>query len=55
MMAEADNDERVIHFRVGARRDVRTVRVGRDLLLEVDSQSRVAGLWLLNVPPFPKS
>ncbi len=49
------NDERVIHFRVGARRDVRTVRVGRDLLLEVDSQSRVAGLWLLNVPPFPNS
>jgi hypothetical protein len=55
LMAEADNDERVIHFRVGARRDVRTVRVGRDLLLEVDSQSRVAGLWLLNVPPFPSS
>jgi hypothetical protein len=55
LMAEADNDERVIHFRVGARRDVRAVRVGRDLLLEVDSQSRVAGLWLLNVPPFPSS
>jgi hypothetical protein len=55
LMAEADTDERVIHFRVGARRDVRTVRVGRDLLLEVDSQSRVAGLWLLNVPPFPST
>jgi hypothetical protein len=55
LMAEADTDERVIHFRVGARRDVRTVRVGRDLLLEVDSQNRVAGLWLLNVPPFPSS
>ena len=55
LMAEADTDERVIHFRVGARRDVRTVRVGRDLLLEVDPQSRVAGLWLLNVPPFPST
>ncbi|MEP6731474.1 MAG: hypothetical protein ABJE10_12580 [bacterium] len=55
LTAEADKDERVIHFRVGVRRDVRTVRVGRDLLLEVDSQSRVAGLWLLNVPPFPSS
>jgi hypothetical protein len=55
LTAEADSDERVIHFRVGMRRDVRTVRVGRDLLLEVDSQSRVAGLWLLNVPPFPSS
>ncbi|MEO8337404.1 MAG: hypothetical protein ABI664_20675 [bacterium] len=55
LMAEADADRGVIHFRVGIRRDVRTVRVGRDLLLEVDTQSRVAGLWLLNVPPFPKS
>jgi hypothetical protein len=43
----------VIHFRVGAQRDVRTVRVGRDLLLDVDPQSRIAGVWLLNVPPFP--
>jgi hypothetical protein len=29
------------------------VRVGRDLLLEVDATNHVAGLWLLNVPPFP--
>jgi hypothetical protein len=29
------------------------VRVGRDLLLDVDPQSRIAGVWLLNVPPFP--
>ena len=55
LMAEADSDRRVIHFRVGARRDVRTVRIGRDLLLDVDSQSRVAGLWLLNVPPSPST
>ena len=55
LMAEADSDRRVIHFRVGVRRDVRTVRIGRDLLLDVDSQSRVAGLWLLNVPPSPST
>ena len=55
LMAEADDDERVIHFRVGARRNVRTVRLGRDLLLDVDPQSRIAGLWLLNVPPFPST
>lgn len=55
LMAEADADERVIHFRVGARRDVRTVRLGTDLLLDVDPQSRIAGLWLLNVPPFPST
>ena len=54
IMAEADGDEKLIHFRVGQRRDVRTVRLGRDLLIELDMQSRIAGLWMLNVPPFPK-
>jgi hypothetical protein len=53
--AESDESEGVIHFRVGARRDVRAVRLGRDLLLEVDSQDRIAGLWLLNVPPLPST
>jgi hypothetical protein len=53
LLAESDDAERVIHFRVGAQREVRTVRVGRDLLLDVDPQSRIAGVWLLNVPPFP--
>jgi hypothetical protein len=51
--AEADDAERVIYFRVGTRRGVRTVRLARDLLLDVDPQCRIAGLWLLNVPPFP--
>jgi hypothetical protein len=55
LAAEADAAERVIHFRVGARREVRTVRLGRDLLLDVDPQCRIAGVWLLNVPPFPSS
>jgi hypothetical protein len=53
MMAEADNLERVIHFRLGSARETRTVRLGRDLLIDLDTQSRIAGLWLLNVPPFP--
>ena len=53
LMAEADTAERVIHFRVGARRNVRTIRLGTDLLLDVDPQSHIAGLWMLNVPPFP--
>jgi hypothetical protein len=55
LAAEADAAERVIHFRVGARREVRTVRLGRDLLLDLDPQSRIAGVWLLNVPPYPTS
>ena len=25
----------------------------RELLLEVDAKQRIAGLWFLNVPPFP--
>ena len=54
-MAEADTNRRIIHFRVGVRRDVRTVRLGTDLLLDVDPQSRIAGLWMLNVPPSPST
>jgi hypothetical protein len=53
MTAEADNAERVIHFKLGGARETRTVRVGRDLLVDLDTQSRLAGVWLLNVPPFP--
>jgi hypothetical protein len=55
LLAESDETERVIHFRVGMKREVRAVRVGRDLLFELDTQSRLAGLWLLNVPPFPST
>jgi hypothetical protein len=53
LVAEADSSERVIHFKLGKTREARTVRVGRDFLLDVDRQSQIAGLWLLNVPPFP--
>ena len=55
LMAEADADRRVIHFRVGPRREARSIRIGSDLLLDIDQQSRIAGLWLLNVPPSPPS
>lgn len=51
--AEADDAERLVHFRIGERRDVRSVRVGSDLLLDLDRQGCLAGLWFLNVPPFP--
>ena len=53
IIAESDEDERVIYFRVGAKRPARSVRVARDLLVDLDPQQRIAGLWLLNVPPFP--
>lgn len=53
VMAESDDAERTIHFRLGEPRRTRALRLGRDLLLELDAQSRLAGVWFLNVPPFP--
>ena len=51
--AVADAPERTIHFRIGPTRASRAVQVARELLLEVDAKQRIAGLWFLNVPPFP--
>jgi hypothetical protein len=51
--AEADDAEQVVYFRIGDRREARSIHVGCDLLLDVDRQGRLAGLWFLNVPPFP--
>jgi hypothetical protein len=51
--ALADEAERTIHFRFGPSRPNRILRVARDLLVEVDAESRLAGFWFLNVPPFP--
>lgn len=53
LVADADHAERTIHFRLGAHRASRTVRIASDILLDLDDRSRIMGLWLLNVPPFP--
>lgn len=53
LIAEADETERVFHFTLGRPRQTRTVRFARDLLLDLDGSNHLAGLWLLNVPPFP--
>jgi hypothetical protein len=53
LLAEADEAERVFHFTLGKPKQIRTIRFARDLLLDVDGSSNLAGLWLLNVPPFP--
>lgn len=55
LIAEADQSERTIHFKLGVKRPVRAVRFARDLVLELDERDRIAGLWLLNVPPFPEN
>jgi hypothetical protein len=52
LRAEADSDETVFHFTLGKLRQTRAIRLARDLLLEVDAANNLAGLWLLNVPPF---
>lgn len=53
LLAEADEAERVFHFTLGKRQKTRTVRFARDLLMDLDGSNNLAGLWLLNVPPFP--
>jgi hypothetical protein len=55
MSAESDPGRRTIHFRLGAPRETRAVRLASDILLDVDAQNRVTGVWLLNVPPCPSS
>ena len=52
LRAEADSDETVFHFSLGKMRQTRAVRLASDLLLEIDASNNLAGLWLLNVPPF---
>lgn len=53
LVAEADAAERTFHFRFGEPRRTRTLRLARDLLLDIDPRGQIAGLWMLNVPPFP--
>jgi hypothetical protein len=53
LVAEADTAQRTIHFRVGGSKPRRTVRIARDILVDLDGSETIAGIWLLNVPPFP--
>jgi hypothetical protein len=53
LIAEADSAQRNFHFRLGKPREARTIRLARDVLLDVDDKSQISGVWLLNVPPAP--
>ena len=55
LTAEADPARKTIHFRLGKAAETRAIRLATDILLDVDAQNRVAGLWLLNVPPCPSA
>jgi len=53
LTVDKNQAESVFHIRVGGKRAATVVRVADHMLVEVDKQSRIAGLWLLEVPPFP--
>src|SRR6266699_2483458 len=53
LTVEKNQAESVLHIRVGRQRVASVVRVADLLLVEVDKNSRLAGLWFLDVPPFP--
>ena len=53
LTVEKNQTESVLHIRVGRQRAATVVRVADLLLVEVDKNSRLAGLWFLDVPPFP--
>src|SRR2546430_519934 len=53
LTVEKNHQESVFHLRVGRTRPATVVRVADRLLVEVDKQSRLVGLWFLDVPPFP--
>jgi hypothetical protein len=55
LSAEADRAERTVHFRIGQGRAAATYRAATDLLIDVDDSQQLAGIWLLNVPPFPSA
>ena len=53
LTVDKNQTESVFYIRVGQKRPATVVRVADHMLVEVDKQSRLAGLWLLEVPPFP--
>jgi hypothetical protein len=53
LIAESDQTRTTIHFKLGKSSKTRAIRLATDILLDVDANNRVAGLWLLNVPPCP--
>jgi hypothetical protein len=53
LTVEKNPPESVFHVRVGRSRPLTVVRVADRLLVEVDKQAHIAGLWFVDVPPFP--
>jgi len=53
LVIEKNPAESVFHIRVGRARAARPVRIAQQVVIEIDRQNRVAGFWLVEVPPFP--
>jgi hypothetical protein len=53
LVAESDVHEQTVHFTIGSKRPGRTLRVARDVLVDLGDQCAILGIWLLNVPRFP--
>jgi hypothetical protein len=53
MVAESAPARDIFHFRLGRSRGTRTVRVAHELLLDIDPEGHISGVWLLNVPRCP--
>src|SRR6266850_1000400 len=53
LTVDKNQAESVFHIRVGRQKPATVVRVADHMLVEMDKQSRLAGLWLLWVPPLP--
>lgn len=53
LTVDADPAGGLYHLRIGAPRAVRVVRVGRDMLVDVDGAGELAGVWIAAVPPRP--
>lgn len=53
LTVDKNQTETVFHIRVGRQRPNTVIRIADHLLVEMDKQHRIAGLWLLDVPPFP--
>jgi len=53
LTVEKNAAESIFHLRFGRPRPATVVRVADLLLVEVDKRARIAGLWFLDVPPFP--
>ncbi len=52
LSCELAPDESVIHLIIGQADPSQSVAIGKNLLIDIDATGMLAGVWLLNVPPF---